>query len=84
MTLVVNILLYGAECWCLTEDLLARLRSFHHRCLRAMCGITRWHTWRHRIRTSELRRRLRLETIDVYIEQRKIRWAGHVARMGLT
>ena len=82
VTLVVNILLYGAECWCLTEDLLARLRSFHHRCLRAMCGVTRWHTWRHRIRTSELRRRLRLETIDVYIGQRKIRWAGHVARMG--
>ena len=47
-----------------------------------MCGVTRWHTREHRIRTSELRRRLRLETIDVYIEQRKVRWAGHVARMG--
>ena len=82
VTLVVNILLYGAECWCLTEDLLSRLRSFHHRCIRAMCGVTRWHTWRHRIRTAELRKRLRVENIDFYVNLRMLRWAGHVARMG--
>ena len=80
--MVVNILLYGAECWCLTEDLLSRLRSFHHRCIRAMCGVTRWHTWRHRIRTAELRKRLRVESIDFYVNLRMLRWAGHVARMG--
>ena len=34
------------------------------------------------IRNSELRKRLRLETLDFYVELRKLRWAGHVARMG--
>ena len=82
VTLIINIALYGAECWCLTEDLLARLRAFHHRCIRVMCGVTRWHVWRHHIRNAELRSRLRLETIDVYIWYRQLRWAGHVARMG--
>ena len=70
------------ECWCLTEDLLSRLRSFHHRCIRAMCGVTRWYTWRHRTRTAELRKRLRVENIDFYVNLRMLCWAGHVARMG--
>ena len=47
-----------------------------------MCGVTRWHTWRHRIRTAELRKRLRVENIDFYVNLRMLRWAGHVARMG--
>ena len=47
-----------------------------------MCGITRWNVWRHHIRNAELRKRLRLETLDFYVELRQLRWAGHVARMG--
>ena len=38
--------------------------------------------WRHHIRNAELRSRLRLEAIDVYIWYRQLRWADHVARMG--
>ena len=82
VTLIINILLYGSECWCLTETLLHQLRSFHHHCIRVMCGVTRWHVWRHHIRNAELRKRLRLETLDFYVELRQLRWAGHVARMG--
>ena len=82
VTLIINILLYGSECWCLTETLLNQLRSFHHHCIRVMCGVTRWHVWRHRIRNAELRKRIRLETLDFYVELRQLRWAGHVARMG--
>ena len=47
-----------------------------------MYGVTRWHVWRHRIRNAELRKRIRLETLDFYVELRQLRWAGHVARMG--
>lgn len=41
LTLVVNILLYGSECWCLTAALLGRLRDFHSR---SMCRVTRGQT----------------------------------------
>ena len=82
LTLVVNILLYGAENWCLTEVLLARLRVFHAQCCRVMCGVSRREQRRRRIRNTELRMRLRVETIDQYVSLRKLRWAaGHVARM---
>ena len=64
LAIVVNILLYGAECWCLTEELLDRLRVFHNQCVRAMCGVKLWHQWRHGIRNRELRRRLKMESLD--------------------
>ena len=83
LTLVVNILLYGSEGWCLTAALLGRLRAFHSRCIRSMCRVTRWQTWHHHISSAALRDRMRLETIDHYISLRKLRWAGHVARMNM-
>ena len=79
--LILPILLYGSETWCLTEDLFNRLRTFHARCIRAMCRVNRHHTWKHRISSAELRNRTGLKTIDSYITQRQLRWAGHVARM---
>ena len=79
--LILAILLYGSESWCLTEALYRKLRNFHARCARAMCRVTRWHTRIHRISTAELLNRLRLSTIDTYVTRRQLRWAGHVARM---
>ena len=83
VTLIINILLYGAECWCLTETLLHQLRSFHHHCIRVMCGVTRWHVWRHHIRNAELRKRLRLETLDFYVELRQLPLGGPCCSYGL-
>ena len=83
LTLVVNILLYGSECWCLTAALLGRLRAFHSRCIRSMCRVTRGQTWHHHISSASLRDSMRLETIDHYISLRKLRWAGHIARMNM-
>ena len=82
LTLVVSILLYGAESWCLTEELLDRLRVFHNQCIRTMCGVTLWHQWHFSIRNRDLRARMKIENLDHYISVRKLRWAGHVARMG--
>ena len=65
-----------------TEELLDRLRVFHNQCVRAMCGVKLWHQWRHGIRNRELRRRLKMEALDQLVAARKLRWAGHVARMG--
>ena len=46
-----------------------------------MCRVTRKHTWDQHISTRELEQRLGLETIDLYLARRQLRWAGHVSRM---
>ena len=79
--LILAILLYGAESWSVTEEMLRRLRVFHARCVRAMCRVSRKHTWEHHISTAQLERRLGLDPIDIYISRRQLRWLGHVRRM---
>ena len=81
--IIISILLYGCECWCLTEVLLNRLRGFHASCVRAMCRVTRRHTWEHHVSTQELEQRLELDTLDTYVSRRQLRWLGHVRRMPL-
>jgi hypothetical protein len=82
--LVLTILLYGSECWCLREDLFNRLRVFHNRCVRSMCRVTMRHVIRHHISDSDLRDRVGLKPLDHYYNTRLLRWAGHVARMPMT
>ena len=79
--LILAILLYGSESWCLTEFLFDKLRAFHARCTRAMCRVNRRHTRKHRITTDELLERLELKHIDSYVTKRQLQWAGHVMRM---
>jgi hypothetical protein len=81
VALCLSILLYGSEVWCLREDLLGRLRSFHHRCVRTMCRINMAHTIRHHISSNSLFARLGIEPLDNYYHRRPHRWAGHVSRM---
>ena len=80
-SLVLSVLLYGSECWSLTEELLQRLRVFHAQCLRGMCRVTRKHTWEHHISTQELGQRLglSLNSIDYYVARRQLCWLGHVS-----
>jgi hypothetical protein len=54
VALVLFILLYGSECWCLTAELWWKLRTFHRPCTRAMCRINRWHTWKCRITAASV------------------------------
>ena len=79
--LILPILLYGAESWCLTEILFNRIRKFHHYCLRTMCRINRKHVYKHRISNEQLLERLDIKPIDNYISRRQLSWLGHVARM---
>ena len=82
VALCLSILLYGSEVWCLKENLLHRLRSFHHRCVRNMCRINIAHTIRHHISSSSFFARLGVEALDSYYQRRLLlRWAGHVSRM---
>jgi hypothetical protein len=78
---VLSILLYGSECWCMTEKLFARIRKFHNSCVRAMCRVNIRHTIRHHITTTSLLNKLHLKHIDHYYHSRLLRWAGHISRM---
>ena len=68
VALCLSILLYGSEVWSLREDLLSRLRSFHHRCVRTMCRINITHTIRHHISTSLLAR-LGIEPLETSVRR---------------
>jgi hypothetical protein len=83
LVVVLSILLYGCECWCLTEATLHKLRCFHAQCARAMCRVNLRHTFLHRISTDTLLSRLGLECMDTYVSRRRLRWLGHMSRMGM-
>jgi len=84
VAIVLAILIYRSESWCLTAELWGRLRRFHHQCARAMCRVTMWHVREHRIRAAEVLKVLKLRSIETYVRRRQLQWAGHVARMSLS
>jgi len=80
-SLILSILLYGAESWCVSEKLFRHLRVFHRRCVRAMCNVIMRNVFEQRISTEDLLNRVNLRPIDVYIMKRQLRWVGYVSRM---
>ena len=50
--LILSILLYGSESWCITEKLFNMLRVFHNRCVRATCNVTIKEVFEKRITTN--------------------------------
>ena len=79
--LITNILLYGCESWCLREDDVRRLRGFHRRCVRTICGVTLFKTWKDHIKSSALNDRLCIPGFEDGYRARLLRWAGEIARM---
>jgi hypothetical protein len=78
------VVLYGCETWSLTLREEHRLREFENRVLRRIFGPKRDEV------TGEWRKLHKKELHDLYtspsiiriIKSRRIRWAGHVARLG--
>jgi hypothetical protein len=85
VSLVVSILLYGCECWTMTQKLHGKLTSFYNSCVRKMCRRTNWRTTYHqRIHSVDLRQRLGIKSFDDYYTKRLLHWAGHVARLPIS
>ena len=80
-SIVLCVLLHGSESWALTKKLQDRLQKFHNRCVRTMCRVNRWHTWKKRISQENLEKRLGVMSMEQAIRSRQLRWAGHVMRM---
>ena len=80
-SIVLGILLLGSESWVLTTKLNKRLDSFYNRCVRRMCGLSRWMTWNFKISQATLEKRIGVRPMQETIRTNQLRWAGHVMRM---
>jgi hypothetical protein len=78
------VVLYGCETWSLTLREEHSLRAFESRVLRRIFGSKRDEVtgeWR-KLHNEELHDLYSLPSIIRIMKARRIRWAGHVARMG--
>ena len=83
-TIILPVVLYGCETWSLTLSKERRLRVFENRVLRRVFGPKRDEVtgeWR-KLHNEELSDVCSLPNIVRMVKSRRMRWAGHVARMG--
>ena len=82
--MILPVVLYGCETWSLTLREKRRLQVFENRVLRRVLGPKRDEVtgeWR-KLHNEELRDLYSLPNIVRVVKSRRMRWAGHVARMG--
>ncbi|KAJ4446512.1 hypothetical protein ANN_13208 [Periplaneta americana] len=83
-TVILPVVLYGCETWTLTLREEHRLRVFENKVLRKIFGAKRDEVtgeWR-KLHNAELHALYSSPDIITNIKSRRLRWAGHVARMG--
>jgi hypothetical protein len=82
-TVILPVVLYGCETWSLTFREEHRLRVFENTVLRRIFGPKREEdgSWR-KLHSDELHSLYSSPNIVRVIKSRRMRWAGHVARMG--
>jgi len=82
--IILPVVPYGCETWSLTLMEERRLKVFENRVFRRVFGSKRdevTREWR-KLHNEELRDRYSLPNIVRVVKSRRMRWAGHVARMG--
>ena len=73
---VLSVLVYGAECWRMTERDISKLSTFHNGCLRKICKIF----WPRKITNTELHQSTGSEDMSTILKRKRWRWIGHVLR----
>ena len=77
-SVILPTLLYGLECTVLLEPQVHRLESFQIRCLRIILGIS----IRDMKRNTTIRKLAKQQPISSVLSQRRLRFLGHLSRMG--
>jgi hypothetical protein len=83
-TIILSVAFYGCESWSLTLREVCRLRVFENKVLERIFGPKRDKVtgeWR-RLHNKELYALYCSPNIIRVMKSRRLRWAGHVARMG--
>ena len=73
---VLSTLLYGSECWRMTDSDLSKLSSFHTKSLRRILGIF----WPNKIANLNLLQKCNIDHMPDIILKRRWRWIGHLLR----
>ena len=76
------IITYGSESWVDTNSSIQKLEVADMRVLRMVSGIRRWDQWQDNISNDDIRGKLGVNDIDETARQSRLRWWGHVQRMG--
>jgi hypothetical protein len=82
--IILPVVLYGCETWSLTLREEHRLRVFENKVLRRIFGLKRDEVmgeWR-KLHNKELHDLYSSPSIIRIIKSRRMRWVGHVARLG--
>lgn len=74
---VKSVLLYGSECWRVTQKDMGKVEVFHNKCLRRICNIY----WPNKVTNTDLYERTGCYSIVQEITKRRFRWLGHTLRM---
>jgi hypothetical protein len=81
LAITVNILLWGCDLWALKQMQLAKLTSFHLKCLRSLFGYTMFSVKEYRIRNEVCMEKTKLKPIETYITIRQLRFLTRIAEM---
>jgi len=81
-TLWFVVLVYGSECWILTENIKQKLLVFERKILRRIFGPRQKASGEWRLKTNEeLEKAINNENIVRYIKYKRLSWLRHVERM---
>eukprot|EP00978_Attheya_sp_CCMP212_P022946 scaffold69384_cov30-Attheya_sp.AAC.1 len=64
LAIPINLVLWGAETWALTDRSMKKLAVFHHRCIRSILQINMHKVKEKRIKNKEIRTRIELHLND--------------------
>ena len=74
---VKSVLLYGSECWRITQSDLQKLEVFQNNCLRRIQRIC----WPEKYRNEDLLKRCNCHSIAEELKKKRFRWLGHLLQM---